>query len=710
MRGRHSARRPRHLSALVALTSGLAVVLTGLVATGASSAPVTAFRPADPVRVLKGTSLAAGAATTVTLPDVPVGTTAVTLQVTASAGSTATEVAVCAGTARSCAGPLVKTSTDELGTLTVSVPITTSDPRVTLTTSAAAKVYADLRGYTVDTSQSTSPANSLYVPQEPRRLATGTTLVDRGTTVVTIPSVPAGATAVALRLSSAAGATSTNVAACAAGASPSCSGTTALNPHPRRARQASVVVPLGGSAGNQIQLFNLGGTATLDLDLDGFYVRASTNPSAGRTVVSTKPPTLAARVLGPTGTSTITLTPPTGATAVHLRVRASGAWRPSVVTLCPGTTASAGCRTTALLTASPDAPAYGDAVVALGGSGNTSVTLVNTGASTRVAPEVLGWVVAPVTTGGSTPTPTPTPTKTPAPTPTPKPTPTATATATPKPTTTPKPTATPTPTSTPTTSGKPSSTNTGVPAGTQLTVHEGDLTITEPGTVIDSLDIRGFVKVSAANVTIRNSIVRGYAATSSRSLVIQDAASGSLLLENSELFAAAPSYWIDGVRGFNITVKRSNIHDVVDTARITGDNVRIESSWLHDNLHYDVAPDTKDGTHDDGIQIQRGTNIDIVGNTISGAYNAALMYSPGLGPISDVVVSGNWIDGGGCSVNIAEQGRGPAPGLVFKNNVFGRDTRVKDCAIIAPDTTAAALTLSGNTYTDGKVVTVHRGS
>src|SRR5689334_9751179 len=105
MRGRHSARRPRHLSALVALTSGLAVVLTGLVATGASSAPVTAFRPADPVRVLKGTSLAAGAATTVTLPDVPVGTTAVTLQVTAAAGSTATEVAVCAGTAHSCTGP-----------------------------------------------------------------------------------------------------------------------------------------------------------------------------------------------------------------------------------------------------------------------------------------------------------------------------------------------------------------------------------------------------------------------------------------------------------------------------------------------------------------------------------------------------------------------------------------------------------------------------
>ncbi len=710
MRGRHTARRPRHLSALVALTSGLAVVLTGLAASNASSAPVTAFRPADPVRVLKGTPLAAGASTTVTLPDVPVGATAVTLRVTASTGNASTEVSVCAGTAPTCTGPRLKTSSNELGTLTLSVPISADDPRVTLTTRAAAKVYADLGGYTVDTSLSTSSANSLYLPQEPRRIATGATLTDRGTSVLTIPSVPAGATAVALRLTSAAGATSTNVAACAAGASPSCSGTTALNPRADRARQSSVVVPLGGSAGDQIQLFNLGGTVALDLDVDGFYVRASTHPSAGRTVVPATPPTLAARVLGPSSVSTLTLEPPAGATAVHLRVRATGAWRPTVVTLCPGSSPSAGCRSTAMLTASKDVATYGDAVVALGGTGNTSVTLVNRGASTRVVPEVLGWVVAPVTAGTATPTPTKTPAPTPTPKPTATPTPTPTATATPKPTTSPKPTATPTPTTSPSTSAKPGPTNTGVPTGTALTVHEGDLTITTPGTVVDSLDIRGFVKVSAANVTIRNSIVRGYAATASRSLVIQDSASGSLLLENSELFAAAPSYWIDGVRGYNITVRRTNIHDVVDTARITGDNVRIESSWLHDNLHYDVAPDQKDGTHDDGIQIQRGNNIDIVGNTIAGAYNAALMYSPGLGPISDVVVSGNWIDGGGCSVNIAEQGRGPAPGLVFKNNVFGRDTRVKDCAIIAPDTTAAALTLSGNTYTDGKVVTVHRGS
>jgi hypothetical protein len=706
MRGRRTAPRRRHLPALVALTSGLAVVLTGLVATEATSAPVTAFRAADPVRVLKGTSLAAGAATTVDLTDVPVGAVAATLQVTASAGGTPAVVSVCPGAARSCAGTTLRTSTDELGTMTVSVPVTTSDPRVTLVSSAPVKAYADLRGYTVDTALAASSANSLYSPQEPSRVATGTTLTGRGTTVVTLPSVPAGATAVELRLTSAAGATSTNVAACAAGASPSCSGTTALNPHPTRARQSSVVVPLGGTAGNQVQLFNLAGTVTLSLDVDGFYVRASANPAGGRLQVPATVAAVPTSVLGPSGTTTLTLAPPTGATAVHLRVRASGAWRPSVVALCPGTTASAGCRSTSLLTASPGAVAYGDAVVALGGTGNRSVTLVNSGASTRIVPEVIGWVVAPAGTGTS-PTPTPTPTVTPTATPTP--TPTATATATPKPTATatatPKPTATATP---PASGGKPGASNTGVPAGTKLTVHEGDLRITEPGTVVDSLDIHGFVQVSAANVTIRNSVIRGYAVSQGRSLVVQDSASGSLTIESSEVFAAAPSYWIDGIRGFNLTVRKVNVHDVIDSVRITGDNVRVESSWLHDNLHYDTAPDQKDGTHDDNIQMQKGTNIQVVGNTIDGAYNAALMYSPGLGPISNVTVSGNWIGGGGCSVNIAEQGRGPVQGLVFKDNTFGRDTRVSDCAIIAPSTTKPTLT--NNVYTDGKVVSVHRGS
>ena len=85
-------------------------------------------------------------------------------------------------------------------------------------------------------------------------------------------------------------------------------------------------------------------------------------------------------------------------------------------------------------------------------------------------------------------------------------------------------------------------------------------------------------------------IIRGYAATTYRSLVIQESSTGSLLLEDSEVFAQVPSYTIDGVRGSNLTVRGVAIHDVVDGVRITGNNVRIEASWIHDNLHYTSIP------------------------------------------------------------------------------------------------------------------------
>ena len=68
---------------------------------------------------------------------------------------------------------------------------------------------------------------------------------------------------------------------------------------------------------------------------------------------------------------------------------------------------------------------------------------------------------------------------------------------------------------------RPGSSNTGVPVGTTLRVHQGDLVVTKAGTVIDSLDIRGEVYIKANNVKITRSIVRGgAAATKPRALVM----------------------------------------------------------------------------------------------------------------------------------------------------------------------------------------------
>ena len=57
----------------------------------------------------------------------------------------------------------------------------------------------------------------------------------------------------------------------------------------------------------------------------------------------------------------------------------------------------------------------------------------------------------------------------------------------------------------------PSAATTGVPEGTKLTVHEGDLTVSTAGAVIDGLEVRGLLIINAPDVVIKNSRIVGRA-------------------------------------------------------------------------------------------------------------------------------------------------------------------------------------------------------
>lgn len=249
---------------------------------------------------------------------------------------------------------------------------------------------------------------------------------------------------------------------------------------------------------------------------------------------------------------------------------------------------------------------------------------------------------------------------------------------------------------------------TGVPAGTKLKVHNGDLTISKRGAVVDGLDVRGFVRVTAPGVTIKNSVIRGRATSRIAYLVqISDAAKGATIID-SELRASHASPYVMGVVGAGFTLKRVNIHRVIDQVAITGDNVTIEDSWLHGNLYYKNDPNHGGGeSHDDNIQIQAGKNIRIVGNRLESSRSAALMITQGSGPVGNVTFARNRVDGGSCSVNIAEKSHGPLSGLRFVDNVFGTGTRHAYCAIIKPTTTP--MSQSGNSFTDGQPFRVSRG-
>jgi acetyltransferase-like isoleucine patch superfamily enzyme len=272
----------------------------------------------------------------------------------------------------------------------------------------------------------------------------------------------------------------------------------------------------------------------------------------------------------------------------------------------------------------------------------------------------------------------------------------------------------PTPNSPKPVTGRPGPDNTGVPAGTKLTVHEGDLTIAKDGTVIDGLDIHGYLKIQASNVTVRRSIIRGgYApGPTIMALVAAYGDHRNFTIEDSTLLAAHPSAYLDGLKGRNFTALRLDISNVVDTSLVFGDNVTIADSWLHGNTYYNPFPLTPDHqTHNDNLQIEGGTNIVVRHNVMEGAHNAAIMVTQNYSRTSNVLVDGNWLSLGGCTVNLSEKGKGPILDFRLQNNRFGPSLGlggIKDCAVIAPPT--SPVTLHNDVYdATGEPVVVRRG-
>ncbi|MCR8670998.1 hypothetical protein [Agrococcus sp. HG114] len=250
--------------------------------------------------------------------------------------------------------------------------------------------------------------------------------------------------------------------------------------------------------------------------------------------------------------------------------------------------------------------------------------------------------------------------------------------------------------------------NTGVPSGTALRVHNGDLTITRAGTVIDGLDIRGCVDVRAKDVTIRNSIIRGNAgyACSQVALVRSASDAASLNIYDSEIAPTYRAYNVDGLRGWNITANRLDIHHVIDPAHFWGSgNVRLTNSWLHDNLHYENDPGWGGKpSHDDGIQIQGGSGYWIIGNRIEGSHNAAIMITQDQGTVANVMIRDNFLDHGACTVNLAQKSRGAFQNIDIRDNLFGANS-VYNCQIIRP--TTGDITATNNSTVTGKAMRIN---
>lgn len=270
----------------------------------------------------------------------------------------------------------------------------------------------------------------------------------------------------------------------------------------------------------------------------------------------------------------------------------------------------------------------------------------------------------------------------------------------------PAPAPTPAPTPGPTTSvAGPSTAGFGVPSGTALQVVNGNMTITKAGTVVSNVDLRGYLLIQADNVTVKNSVIRGgAAATKSDALIQAWWKAKNLKIVNTTLKATNRSLHIDGLSGSNYTAEGLDISGVVDATKVIGGNVTIRNSWFHDPIHSASDPNQPDGkTHDDGIQIEGGTNILIENNKIGGFHNAAIQVTQNYAATHGVTVRNNQLSGGGCQVNVTAKGAGGGgkaiSSFAITSNGFGPGLFGKTCPMRLPKT--SSFTVSGNYWMSG---------
>ncbi|MFT4235175.1 MAG: hypothetical protein QM607_09280, partial [Microbacterium sp.] len=136
----------------------------------------------------------------------------------------------------------------------------------------------------------------------------------------------------------------------------------------------------------------------------------------------------------------------------------------------------------------------------------------------------------------------------------------------------------------------PSASTTGVPSNIKLSTHDGNIVITKANTILTGLLIKGTVTVKASGVLIKNCKIVGGKTPGNSGLVNNLSTGSKFTIVDSELVPQVSSTLWNGIMGKNFTATRVNIHGVVDAIHLTGGNVTIQNSFLHDTKHLEKDP------------------------------------------------------------------------------------------------------------------------
>lgn len=210
----------------------------------------------------------------------------------------------------------------------------------------------------------------------------------------------------------------------------------------------------------------------------------------------------------------------------------------------------------------------------------------------------------------------------------------------------------------------------GVPAGRGLS-PSGPLRITEDGAVVADTDVHGPVLVDADHVTIRTSRVTTGAAHAIR------LAPGRVGLNLVHVEVAGLPGCHVGIGFDHFVADRVDVHGCVDGVR-AGDATSIVSSLIHDLR--EVA-----GGHNDGIQVAGGAGVLIEGNTVINplGQTASVFVKSDSGPIRDVVIRDNVLDGGSYSLYV-RKGAHALLDVLVSGNRFGRSAAYGPASVDVP--------------------------
>jgi hypothetical protein len=251
--------------------------------------------------------------------------------------------------------------------------------------------------------------------------------------------------------------------------------------------------------------------------------------------------------------------------------------------------------------------------------------------------------------------------------------------------------------------------NTGLTDPNNLTVVNGDTTITAAGATVQNLDVRGTLTIQANNVTVRNCRVWigafwGIVVTSGYSgILIEDCEIGKDYVNSSKgiLIGAADST--------EVTIQRCYIHHVGDG--IFGGTVGDATPKCKLTVQDCYITDIRETDGDDNVETiddHKGDGMEFLGQLtetvikhnhieVPTDQTSCLLFDAHWGNMQDVTIENNLLNGAGYTVYTRITEGYTFEGLTIIDNHFGRDYNF---GIHSNNVDSSDLTAYGNVWDD----------